>query len=52
MKIRQLILCASTIYAQGTDILRDAYQGNFCFFFALSFLKFNFMLYNLSEGLD
>ena len=42
MKIRQLILCASTIYAQGTDILRDAYQGNFCFSFRLKFFEILF----------
>lgn len=32
MKIRQLILCASAVYAQGADILREAYEGNYAFF--------------------
>ena len=30
MKIRQLILCtASAVFAQGTDKLREAYEGNY-----------------------
>ena len=47
MKIRQLILCASAVYAQGADVLREAYEGNYAFFLLITTDSVEFAEYNL-----